>query len=310
MQRLILTALAAAIAIPALAAEPADLDKASQQQQAMRAQQRGDDARKADVMAKAEKTPALSILMSKGAKPKRVFTVGDDLTGWLIDFAGETDIYYTSSDGDFLLLGALIDREGSNVSARIKKALDERQAGADAPAKPSNQGQVADTNRQEPGGWKNALWQGVKDAPAVTVGDGSKDLYVFFEPTCGYCARLHHQLTDKDVTAHYLMVSFLSAESPALASTLYALPDDKIEDAVDDLVMSTLAGSSHQAWRSKYGNQKANMDVRGALSDNVQLMREAGASGTPAVVYRDSDGNVQVQKGMPQPAVLDRMLEE
>lgn len=244
---------------------------------------------------KAAAVPALSGLVKKGASVQRRITVGDDIVGWMIDFAGEKDMYYTSADGNFLLLGALIDSGGNNVSAQIKEALASDEA-AD--------GTVAGSGKPAGNGWRESMFEKIKSINTIDLKGEGRDLYVFFEPVCPHCARLHQELAYVDVKTHYIPVSFLSPDSSAIAGTLMTLQGDQLDEALDRLVMGTLSGGSHRRWLDKYQPDELPSDLNKQLADNSSMMQALGISGTPAIIYEDSAGDVQVIKGAPQPTAL------
>lgn len=243
---------------------------------------------------------ALSRLIRKGAVVKRSFTVGDDLNGWLVDFAGSEDIYYTTADNQFLLLGALISGDGSNVSTLIKQRLSEIEDGLNTP-----KSQAKKATGQ---GVKNAMYAAIQKAPAITVGNGGKDIYAFFEPTCGFCARLHSLLLHENARVHYILVDFLSRDSASMAQALWGADEDDVAKMMDGLVMSNLAGAGFASWMDRNGASEADRNTTQKLKHNKQLMADAGATGTPAIVYLDGQGEVKVKHGLPSYVELKQII--
>lgn len=252
---------------------------------------------------RAEKVPALAGFLNKGATVKSTFTVGDNLRGWMLHFAGTDDIYYTSRDGNFLLLGALMDADGNNVSAKVKAAMNESAPDKDKTAV------VRATDS-----WKKGVYKGLEGAKSLTIGDKGPNLYVFYEPTCPFCAKLHQRLGMHQVKAHYIMVDFLSSQSEKLAETLWTLPKAKLQPAFNALVMSNLAGTPHEghgSWIQKYA-PKVPLKNAGQLSKdlnhNKALMQQARVNGTPAIVYKDKQGQVHIQHGLPSNSQIEAIL--
>lgn len=244
----------------------------------------------------AASTPALAGLLAKGATVHSHFVVGNQLTAWDISFGGKRDIYYTTADGQYLLLGAVLDAAGKNVSAQHQAGIPG--GGGTAPAVATGVSQQI----------LKSVYAQMEAGDTITFGQGEPELYVIFEPNCPFCARLDRKLVnvDSDVTIHYVPVAFLSPLSPTVAAIL--LDSANPRPLLDDLEKIAWYEADMTPFIDKHKPKHALPDVSGLLRRNADLMRQAGISGTPAIFYRDSDGNVQLHKGVPRPAALDHIM--
>lgn len=109
-------------------------------------------------------------------------------------------------------------------------------------------------------------------------------LYVFYEPFCGYCHKLHAELQPliaQGLDVKIIPVSFLRAESPDVIATLAASPDLKLALAQSDKNQLPITVKADSALRAK-------------INKNINVMNSLGVRGTPAIVYKDKDGKVTV----------------
>ncbi len=99
----------------------------------------------------------------------------------------DSDIYYTDADGNYLIMGNLIDaRQKRNLTEeRVEKLL------------------AIDFNTLP-----------VKDAFTVVRGNGQRKLAIFSDPNCGYCKRIERDLAKLDnVTIHVFLYPVLGPSS-------------------------------------------------------------------------------------------------
>jgi thiol:disulfide interchange protein DsbC len=112
----------------------------------------------------------------------------------------------------------------------------------------------------------------LSDALKVVHGNGSRSLYVFSDPGCGFCRRLEPELAKlQDVTIYTFVIPF---QGRALAQSLLCSPDPT------------------KAWQALMLNGDSsglasNADCASSLDRNLQLARQLGVSGTPTLVYTD-----------------------
>ncbi|MEO8855585.1 MAG: DsbC family protein [Burkholderiaceae bacterium] len=175
-----------------------------------------------------------------------------------------TDIFYTDSEGNFLIQGSLID-------TRLKRNLtDERIEKLSAIA--------FDTLP-------------VKDAFTIVRGNGSRKLAVFEDPNCGYCKRFERDLQKVDnVTIHMFLYPILGADSVDKAKNVWCskAPGKAWEDW---MVRERPLPAAYSA----------SCDVT-AIARNVALGRKHRIDGTPTLLFADGKRvpgaitSVQVEK--------------
>lgn len=243
----------------------------------------------AEAAAPAGPAAALTGLLDAGGVIHSQRPIGAHLVAYEISFNGGRDIYYTTADGKHLLIGALIDGQGANVTKALKGSLGlAENTPALAPVQP-----MVDLN---------AVYAQLEEAAKVTVAGNATELYVLYEPNCPYCARLHHALADSAATVHYVPVAFLAPDSVAASEVMLSLA--AAEPALSELALDVLAGGGVSDWIAKYGPASGAPDARAAIAANKGIMDAAGITGTPAIIYKNAAGEIEVLKGLPSGTVL------
>ena len=111
----------------------------------------------------------------------------------------ENDIFYTDSDGNFLLQGNLID---TKAKRNLTEERVDKLSAIDFGALP------------------------VKDAFVVVRGNGKRKMAVFEDPNCGYCKRFERDLQKvSDVTIYMFLYPILSADSTDKAKSIWCAKD-------------------------------------------------------------------------------------
>lgn len=151
------------------------------------------------------------------------------------------------------------------------------------------------------------------------IEDGRKDaprtVYVFTDPNCPFCNRFWADarpwVDSGKVQLRHVMVGVLTATSSGKAAALLAAKDPAAALAAYE--------RSHAA-REKAGGRPRPLDDQGLkplaeippaiasqLAGNEKLMAALRVQATPALVWRDADGAMQVRTGAPTaslPAIL------
>lgn len=134
------------------------------------------------------------------------------------------------------------------------------------------------------------------DAIKTVHGTGTRVLYVFSDPLCGFCKRLEPELAQlQDVTVYTFLVPFQGRELPQAV---------------------WCATDRAKAWQSlMLRNDPSGIAERPACANpidrNLQLARQLGVVGTPTLVYADgsrTDGYVaaaEVERRLAQVAAAD-----
>lgn len=194
----------------------------------------------------------------------------ETLTGWLVESAGEYHLYWETKEG-YVVAGPMIDSKGYNLTARY---LEEK--------KPTK-------NFDNP---YNLLASG--DGYFSTQEDASDgELYVFIEPFCGWCSKLHEELKPfvaEGLKVNWVPVSFLSAKSPGVIE--YIMNSDNPATALD----------LHEKYKNTAKASEfisiASSSTKAMLKTNSQLMSSFDIKGTPGLVYK-IDGKVMTGGYMP-----------
>lgn len=103
---------------------------------------------------------------------------------------------------------------------------------------------------------------------SFTAKDPKASIYVFTDPTCGYCQQLHKEMADinaKGITVHYL--AWPRGDKPLPLSEAVWCSDDK-KDAIT---------------RAKKGENLSSPACNNPIKDHVALGYSLGVSGTPAI---------------------------
>lgn len=128
-----------------------------------------------------------------------------------------TDLYYTDSEGNFLLHGQLIDtkRQQNLTEERQEKLL-----AIDFAALP------------------------LKDAFTIVRGNGKRKIAVFEDPNCGYCKRFERDLQKVDnITIHMFLYPILGPDSTEKSRNLWC-SKDKGKAWLDWMVRDTLPAAA------------------------------------------------------------------
>jgi len=161
-----------------------------------------------------------------------------------------TDIFYTDSEGNFLIQGSLLDtRARRNLTEeRVDKLM-----AVNFDALP------------------------LKDAFTIVRGNGKRRLAVFEDPNCGFCKRFERDLQGVDnITIHMFLYPILGQDSVEKSRRIWCAKDPG--KVWQDLMVRDQA--------LPVGALPANCDV-GAIARNVELGRKHKVTGTPTLVFAD-----------------------
>lgn len=121
----------------------------------------------------------------------------------------------------------------------------------------------------------------VKNLPlqnSVTIGTGKKNLYLFSDPDCPYCKKLHPELAKlKNVTIHEFLYPIKELHPGAFyhAVAIWCSKDRK--KALDEVFS---------------GKQIDDAVCENPIGETVKLGQSLGISGTPTIIFED--GSMQV----------------
>ena len=231
--------------------------------------------------AQAQDLPApLGALEDRGATIGESFDAPDGLTGYTVSFQGQTLAAYVTTDGDHVVVGTLLDGDGTNLSQPIIEAAENAARSED------------DWEALAGSGW---IPDGPDTAPRV--------VYAFTDPNCPFCHRFYETTRDwvdtDQVQIRHVMVGVLREDSLPKAATLLAADDP------------SAALAEHEANFDNGGVRPADRLPAGAqqtVQTNNRLMAELGVRGTPSVFYRDADGDIRLERGLPRGEALETVM--
>ncbi len=223
--------------------------------------------------------PILQKLLGDQAQVVGNFPGPAGLTGYAVRIQGRLTAVYVSADGQQVFLGQIVDADGNNLTARQLAAF-----------MPQLDPKVI---------WKRleqAAW--VREGPAKA----KRIVYSFTDPNCPYCHKLWLQTQrypDAGLQIRHVLVAIIKPDSlPKAAAILQAADPAKAFD-------------EHQQHYDQGGiTALANPDpkVAARIRLNNALMDDLGITGTPAMVYQDNDGRIQIMDGLPDEAEITRRL--
>ncbi len=223
--------------------------------------------------------PVVQALAAKGFSDAREFPAGPNLRGFAGLVEGQPVAVYVAADGS-AIIGRRVGVDGANLDEQRLQEL---------VARPMSE----------------RIWRRAEAATWVRDGriDAPRVIYTFTDPNCPYC---HHffeaarpWVDAGKVQLRHLMVGVIRADSPNKAAAILNATDP------------TAAFLSNEAAFGKGGIPplaQVPAETGKKLAANEALMRELGFQGTPGILYRDADGMVRRQYGMPQPALLKTIL--
>jgi thiol:disulfide interchange protein DsbG len=233
------------------------------------------------------------------------------LNGWVILKAGEEQYFYSTQDGQAILMGILFNNKGDTVTLRQINALRKKEgpaidklAGYTEPVKPLETpvaSSVSPDFTSPEALLKSAakpkseqLYDGVQKANWIKFGlDTAPPIYTFIDPECPHC----HDLVQKIRKSGYLEegllqlrlipVGVLSENSLIEASYLLASPNAQTD------FFRHLDGEKNVLAADKSINTQG-------VQRNIKLMQDWKLDVTPFTVYRARDGKVKVLQGVPE----------
>jgi thiol:disulfide interchange protein DsbG len=228
--------------------------------------------------AMAAQPPApIQALQRKGLTIQGEMQAPPGFRGYLAEFQGQRLPVYLLPDGKHVVVGNLFDADGHDLTRGPFAAAVKPKLG--------------------PGAWK-AL------AASTWIAEGAahprRVVYVFSDTECPYCHRLWQKvqplLAGGTVQVRYVMVAVIRPESLGRAAAILSAADPAkaMRRHEKDFGHSPIRPMAHvpAAMMKK-------------IEDNNRLMDQFGISGTPAILFRDPDGNLQRLDGMPdKPAYI------
>lgn len=226
---------------------------------------------------------AIRMAEKAGVKMDTHFAAASGLTGWVMQRGEVYRIVYTTADGKTMLMGALIDQEGHNLSAGYYKKY---------VPKPDF---TAAYKRLE---HTRYIVAGTKSAPKAM-------LYVFMDPNCIFCHLTWEELKPYEkvgLQVRWVPVAFLKPTSMGRAAAILQAKNGSAAIDRDETKFNKVA----EEGAIKPVPKPSHATVA-SIESNGNVLHAFGAGGTPTVVWKGTKGHVHVLDGMPKLSQLPLM---
>jgi len=212
-----------------------------------------------------------------GAELVRTFPAASGLMGWVLSRNGRYSLVYSTPDGKTLLVGELIDSDSGT-------SLSEQYYAKYVP-QPDPEALFGKLERSR------FIAEGTLKSPRSVI-------YVLFDPNCPFCHFAWKALQPYEragLQVRWIPVAYLMQSSPGKAAAIMEAGDPgaalRVNEGKYDI-------ARHQGGIEALASPGA--DTLRQLRDHNELMQALGASGTPALVWKDTQGKVRVSVGMPR----------
>lgn len=222
---------------------------------------------------------SIRIAAQNGIELMEHFETETGLDGWLVKNRTGYNIWFSDEVG-YVFVGAYLDPAGNNLTA---KYLDEK-----AP-KPDYEGMLSE----------------VEYVSTQPDNPSERPVYVFYEPHCGFCSAFHaaaEPYVNMGAEVRWIPVAFLKPKSAPGKPSSYELVS-KMMNSSDPLAIIDAHEKSKALTGGRAGLSEGSQptaEIFALAEKNSKIMNELGFTGTPAVVYTDTRGKIQLVKGFPK----------
>lgn len=224
--------------------------------------------------AMAQSWPApIQALADRGIQIVDEFEAPGDLTGYAARVGPRWLTIYLMPDGKHAIVGTLLGAQGQALAGDVLARIKQEQLTAKGP-----------------------IWPRLEDSTWVADGERTAErvVYVFTDPNCPYCHKFwvlaRPWVESGQVQLRHIMVGVLKPSSPGKAAAILAAENSA----------AALARNEHNFQNGGIeAVESISTTMQRKLQANRQLMRELNLYGTPAIVYRDSEGTVHTKQGLP-----------
>lgn len=220
--------------------------------------------------------------IDNGVKVVKTFPASSGLTGWVLMEGGRYSIVFTTADKKSLLMGALIDENGENLSA-----------------------QYAEKYVPKPD--LGSLYRDLEKAAYVVEGTDKNPrsvIYIFVDANCPFCHLAWKALQPYEKAG--LQVRWI----PVATLTPTSMPKAiEVMTASDKTAAFRKMEENHgkNSAPSPKAAESANPAVAASIRKNGELMEKFGISGTPGLIWKDKQGKINVKGGMPRLSEIPMM---
>lgn len=218
-----------------------------------------------------ERPQALQALAQYGVEIEAQFEAPGGLTGYVGQAHGQPLAVYLTPDGEHVIIGPMLDASGTDLTEQH-------------------------IDRYLPKPDLSAVWDQLEQADWVREGsaDAERVVYVFTDPNCPFCNsfwRAAQPYVGEDAQLRHIMVGILRPDSLSKAARIMAADDP------------AAALAEHERNHGNGGLDPLSpvpAELEQRIRANNRLMQSLGAHATPAIYFKDADGNVQQLMGMPR----------
>lgn len=249
--------------------------------------------------------PPIQELVKDGAVARYL---GDDqgLKGWVTFKGGQEQYFYTTPDGQGIVMGILFNPKGDVITmrqieqlrAREGKTLDrlagitpQQSATAETPVTAPT---TAPAPQTKPKNKSEQFFADIEQANWITLGDKTAPvMYSFIDPQCPHCKELINGfkkagvLDNGQLQLRLIPVGMLSEESLYQSAFLLASPTAALD------LLKLVEGNQNAVPVDK------NLPTLG-VEKNLSLMQRYKIDVTPFSVYRNKKGEVKILRGKPK----------
>lgn len=236
--------------------------------------------------------PLLQTLRQEGGQV-RYLGKANGLDGWITVKNGQEQYFYSTPDGQGLLMGLLFDKDGKMVTVRQVQAL-QAEAGdimnmfvQGLPPKPEQ-----DKATREFKTPAEQLFTDVGAANWIPLGkEGAPVIYSFIDTQCPHCHAFMKDIRKNYIDNGLVQVRMipvgLNATTRNQGAVLLAIPDPQAQwyrflDG-DDKALPLAPGINEQG-----------------VERNMAILQSWKFDATPIIVYRAADGQVKIVQGRPR----------
>jgi thiol:disulfide interchange protein DsbG len=215
--------------------------------------------------------PIIKSMQAEGLEVLGQFDAPSGLRGYAGLAGGQPLTVYATADGQYALVGMLINAKGEDVGAEPLQRL------------------VAEPMSKR-------IWSQIEASHWIADGqsDAPRVVYAFSDPNCPYCNRFWKAarpwVDAGKVQLRHIMVGVIRADSAGKAAAMFTAASPS--EALERNERSFADGGIKPA-------ATVPAEVRTKLDSNAELMSELEFQGTPGILFRDEKGIVQKRAGMP-----------
>ena len=228
----------------------------------------------------AEEPAVIATVRDQGLEILGSFDAPGGLRGYA-GLAGDQPVaVYVTPDGQHAVIGAMIDVQGNDVGAEAMSRL------------------VA-------GPMTDRIWAQLEDSHWVPDGkpDAPRVVYTFSDPNCPYCNRFWHAarpwVDAGKVQLRHVLVGVIRPDSAPKAAAIF-----------------TAANPEKALRRNEEGYKQGGIEpvesvpekTQVWLDENELLMADLGFRGTPGILFKNAEGELQKRNGMPRDGDLETVL--